>query len=222
MKYWVLIFLLLIAPRVKAWDGLKVKSKLIRPLEVRVLDAETQKPLSNVVVYYELTSAGPRSFFGIPIADPVYDRSVRQECFMTDHNGRVSISAYKARLKLYESIIVETVTVNLDVKQDEGWKRKRDFFSQLSSLIIQLPNKIVTPLAVYKGVVIMNFPGQLLLEEAAEYVSDIYVEKRISGGLDSEQQVLKIEVPKKPIDEVENRLGEQGQSGEGASDEFQN
>lgn len=126
-------------------------AETIRPLEVLVVDAQTQTPLTNVVLYYQLECARPKSFLGIPLIDPIIYRDLVQESFRTDSNGFVRIPKRTVRLKFHEKVLSEYIHVNLDASPQPS--RGHD---QHTVLHFTAQDTLCNPLPAYDGALIRS------------------------------------------------------------------
>ncbi len=124
-------------------------SEEVRPLSLTVLDAETGEPIPNVPVYYELLTAGRERFllFFWKI-DPVVYRPILRKTYITDNNGRVTISAESVSLRKHEQLFEEGIYINIDHVRDKLNKHDADVF--FSSKHDQWHN----PVSDYMGVIL--------------------------------------------------------------------
>ena len=218
MQKVLIVLILFFALQPSVFGAIKVKFQTIRPLEIQVLDASTKKPIPDIVVYYELVGYRPKNFLGIPLIDPIYSRSVRNEKLKTNKEGRVLIAGHTVWLNLYEGAENECIAINLDVGGDEkdqtdfsdgtsGEENETYFSFQLTKLIIRDVNKIITPLNTHKGVVLWNMsdterrPGE---EPAIE--TGFYKEIPNRGSLGKEKEFMVIELPVKAMSQDLNKV----------------
>jgi hypothetical protein len=117
--------------------------KYSRPIEITVIDDETQQPIENIQVFYGLEEIKlQKTLFNLfPIAGAYYDFYYSSESKNTDKNGKVSFENMNKIGKKYESD--ESIFINLNIDRN-GW---------MSIFEAQQPNIN----KVYFGIYISNF-----------------------------------------------------------------
>jgi len=138
-------------------------SNIIRQVQIKIIDEQTNLPVSNVIVYRLIrTSYLDRHIAFIPKIDPVNFKDKSIEEYRTGKDGIVNISAQKFSLDLYESLISESFYINIDlVDEYVGSETRAESFFRYFNIhdMINL-EKFYNPKTSYRGFVIYNTIGK--------------------------------------------------------------
>lgn len=98
------------------------KMKTIRPISIKVVDSETNLPLENVIVYYQLKSYVyiDKILFILPRPETrvVQKIEVLKQLY-TNKDGELLIENISVKLKKNEEIYSEEITINMDIDIDK-------------------------------------------------------------------------------------------------------
>jgi len=139
------------------------RTKNVRPVTIKVMDASNGQPITNVMIYYGIEVFQKAHILFIPL--PETQSYIYKECnsYVSNTNGLVLISSM-CMLKWYETIVSEWLWINLDFPTnipyyfDYDKKRsKADNFAQYySTFYYKKGNYFSNPDKKYRGYVISS------------------------------------------------------------------
>jgi hypothetical protein len=167
------------------------KLRTIRPLELMIVDAESNEPLENIIVQSQIMTAGLDKYWGIiPKIDPIEYKFKRVDTFHSNSEGIVTIPRRIYYVDLYERIYQEIVQINLKtIKSDND--------EQLI-LPYTTPDNMINHNRDYIGLKICNLAPSVAKYSPGKMVSDKSVDYKIirnesSLGKRKKSMVIKLE-----------------------------
>lgn len=126
-----------------------LKTEVVRPVNILVIDEDTRLPIENIEVHYQLMTAGPGTFWGIlPKVDPVKYEFEKCRSYNTDKNGVVKLGRKLYLVSLYQSSFKEVIMINLT--------RETSFNSADKPLYYLSSDQLVNPNQKYSGKKLVN------------------------------------------------------------------
>jgi len=168
-------------------------TETVRPLEIIIVDEESNEALENIVVQYQIMTAGPGRMWGvIPRLDPVDYQFTKVFSYKTDKDGVVTIPRKFYMVELYQTQFQEVVLVNLDILESK--KNKNPEFSYLTT------RELINLNPEYIGVKIYNLTD--LSEQSApiKMISNERVAYNLiqnKGSLDKESESMLLKLSKR-------------------------
>lgn len=154
-----IFFIMILLIILSGSTGKIVSASVVRPIKIKVVDKETLSPISGVIIYYQLETAGFEKILGIiPKIDPIKYRYPIIEEYTTDTDGTIIIPERKIHLKLYEKLYSEEICINLEIKNEfiNDNNKKESFFRFFNIHDMLNVEKFYNPIGIYKGFVIYN------------------------------------------------------------------
>lgn len=183
----------------------------VRPITIRVVDAETKKPLKDILVYYYVETQRVRD--NSPVCFPFVDNMspyIRiKESFRTNENGVVQIRNMRYENDWFEVLYNESIGINLDLLdryKKEGESNVAAFRRYFNIISDYTADKIFNPNAVYKGFVIYSNKA-----EFDDFRPRITTQKKFrvlwnTKGLLNEQEEFTVELERWPPAESPTKM----------------
>jgi hypothetical protein len=169
------------------------KLRTIRPLELMIVDAESNEPLENIIVQSQIMTAGLDKYWGIiPKIDPIEYKFKRVDTFHSNSEGIVTIPRRIYYVDLYERIYQEIVQINLKTI-------KSDIDEQLILHYITRDN-MINQNPYYAGLVMYNLVPSVAKYQSGKVVSDKHVTYKFAqneGGLGKRTKSMVIKLEKR-------------------------
>lgn len=165
------------------------------PITIKVIDADTNLPVENVLVFYHFTKTRP--VFFIETDNEVID--VKK--IKTNNNGEIIIPGKYTFLWLFERLYSKIFFINLDVTENNIYiKNEQDRFNRIESFLIlnafnqnqtinsnvllnekiKLINDNYTGTAIYLFYFAIDDKNEQFINNFYEYVYDIRNKNRIN------------------------------------------